>query len=130
MVKVQVAEDCGDTPKKQLVKDFNIAFAESNTEKILDIMTGDATWTLVGDNTYQGKDNIRVALEKMQIAEAKELKIDNIISNGNRCVANGTMVFADGVIGFCDLYVFDSYARDAKIKKLVSYGVDLESKGA
>src|SRR5690606_4836330 len=122
-----ISEDCRNAPKKEYVKEFNIAFAKSETEKILDMMTDDAVWELIGDKTYHGKEQIKQALKAMSTRAAKELIVDNILSHGNKCAANGTVVFAAGKSHFSDFYIFSSHARDAKIKRLISYGIESAS---
>ena len=43
MTKVIAPEDCANAPKKEFIRDFNIAFAENKTEKILEYMADDIT---------------------------------------------------------------------------------------
>ncbi|MBN2501301.1 MAG: hypothetical protein JXB38_11030 [Anaerolineales bacterium] len=41
MVKISVAADCGNSPKKRFLKDFNIALAEGNQPFLLESVTDD-----------------------------------------------------------------------------------------
>lgn len=127
MTKISVAEDCGNAPKKEYVREFNVAFAEADVEKILDMFSDEAEWDMVGNTTYRGKNEIREALQTAKLQKAEELQIDNILSHGNRCSANGTLVFKDVSIYFSDVYVFSSHAVGARIKKLISYAIESEA---
>lgn len=125
MVKIIVEEDCGNAPKKEYVRDFNIAFAQNDVDKVLSMMTDDATWRMVGGETYQGGVAIRQALQKMGEAEAQELRLDHILSHGNQCAADGLITYKNSKVAFCDVYVFSSHAKDAKIKELISYAIEV-----
>ena len=126
MTKIYVTEDCGNAPKKEYIREFNIAFAEADVEKILSMFSDDAEWVMVGNTAYHGKIEIEKALRAAKLKEAEELLIDNILSHGNRCSANGMLVFKDVSIHFSDVYTFSRHAADAKIKKLISYAIESE----
>lgn len=126
MLKISVSQDCGNAPQKQFIKDFNIAFAQDETAKVLDLVTDDVRWEIVGDKVFQGKIKLTPALKKMATGgpKATELVIENIVGNGDRCAANGTMKFDDGSkLAFCDMYIFASDAPDAKLKELISFAI-------
>lgn len=89
------------------------------------MLADDAEFNLVGGAVYKGKENIKKALENMGMQKAKELVIDNILSHGNRCAANGTLVYNDQKVHFSDIYIFSSHSSGAKIKSLVSYGIEV-----
>ena len=126
MLKISVEEDCGNAPKKIFLRDFNIAFAEGNNEYLLESISDDITWNLVGNQVVQGKEKFVQELEKMLSSKASELIIYTIITHGNAGTINGTMSFEDGsIIAFCDVYLFSGYGPQAKIKTITSYGIDL-----
>lgn len=125
MVKVTCEEDCGNAPKKQFIKDFNIAYAQADVPALLSMMTDDIEWHLIGADHIHGKEAFKKSLADMSMIEAEELIIDNIISHGDRVAANGEMVYKNNRIAFCDIYEFDSHGKNAKIKKMTSYGIEL-----
>jgi len=125
-MKLICEEDCGNAPKKQYILDFNIAFAKADISKILEMFDDDAIWDMVGSEVVKGKVAIKNELESMAFAEAKVLEVENIISHGKLCSANGEMHHKDSKVAFCDVYTFSSHAKDAKIKTLKSYGIDIK----
>lgn len=127
MPKITISEDCGNAPKKQLIKDFNIAFAKGDTATILNYFADDIHWEMIGGDTWDGKEAVKAALKTMNGGEASELIIDNIVSHGDRCAANGSISYPDGsTIAYCDMYTFSGHAPDAKIKTLIAYAIELK----
>lgn len=121
-LKVICAENCGNSPKKQLLKDFTIALAEKNTDFCIDWVRDDLTWEIIGEKQFQGKEEYEKALEEMKDRNVEELEIHHIITHGNTASANGTLHFSNGeTIAFCDVYEFAGFGKDAKIKRITSY---------
>jgi hypothetical protein len=126
MVKIVVPEDCGNAPKKVFIRDFNIAFAESKNEKILEFMADNITWNMVGNKIIEGKENVRKELESMDLGVAEELILHTVVTHGDTAAADGIMKFKDTAIAFCDMYEFTGHDKNAKIKELTSYGIELK----
>lgn len=126
MVKLFIDEAYDTVLAKRFIKEFNIAFAESNVEKILAMFAEDPVWELVGDKTYEGKEHIRAALEAMDLEQAQELTIHSILHDGGHGAANGVMLFEASKVAFCDVYTFsnDAAGEDMRIARLTSYGID------
>lgn len=125
MTKVITEVDCGNSPKKQYILDFNIAFAKSDIETVLNMFDEKAVWDMVGDKTVTGIEDIKNYLLSMELTQAKELVLDNIISHGKTCSANGTIIYGKNKIAFCDVYTFCSHSKDAKVVRLKSYAIEL-----
>lgn len=124
MTRIVCAEDCGNAPKKQFVKDFNIAFARADIPALLAMMTDDAEWNIVGAQAFRGKDAIQDEFKRIGLSPAEELVLENIISHGKLCAANGVLTQSSAPsLAFCSVYVFSSAAKDAKIKTITSYGI-------
>lgn len=122
MVNVNVQPDCGNAPKKLFIRDFMIAFANNDTPFLLDCLTDDARWEMVGERTLNSKSEVENALDNMPGAKVKAMTIATIITHGDAGSANGTMTLADDKhYGFCHVYVFSSYGKNAKIKQIASY---------
>ena len=121
MMKITIDVDCDNAPKKQYVKDFVLAFAEADIDKIIDMMSDEATWLIIGEAKHAGKQNIRKVLEVMKPSIATEIIVHNILSHGKLCSANGELVYADSKIAFSDVYEFENHGKDAKIKNFTSY---------
>jgi SnoaL-like domain len=126
MAKLHIPEDCGNSPKSLFLRDFTIAFVENKTDVIFDAFADDVIWTMLGEKTIHGKQEAKESLKDMLDDFIAELTITNIITHGDTGAVNGTMLFKDGkTFGYCDVYTFTSHARDAKIKTLTSYIIEL-----
>lgn len=65
MTKIISSPNCGNSPKMEFLKDFNIAFAKGNLEIIADSVTDDIVWNIIGDRKIEGKENFMQELEKI-----------------------------------------------------------------
>ncbi|QCJ47970.1 nuclear transport factor 2 family protein [Haloprofundus sp. MHR1] len=127
MTTVTVGEDCGNAPKKALLKEFNVAFAENDVECLLDTVTDDVEWTIVSDREISGRDDFADAVEEMVDVDTTALTIDHVITHGATASVDGTVNLADGTVyAFCDVYEFSSHAKDAKIQTMTSYVVEVD----
>ncbi len=131
MVTVTVPEDCGNSPRKKVLKEFNVAFAEGDVETILDWVTDDIRWIIFGKDQIEGKENFGDALRSLcqdgSDGEDDEWFIDTIITHGDTASCDGSIHFAgEGSYAFCDVYRFNGHGKDAKIQEMKSYVIELE----
>ena len=113
------------TALQQFLEDFNKAFAENNTEYIIDNVTKTIRWNVVGDFTVEGIDAFSESLKTMTSDDPLELTIHNVITHGKSAAVNGEMKSPDGrVISFCDIYKLSGF-KNPKISELTSYAFDL-----
>ena len=127
-MKINCKEDCGNTPLKEMIRDFNIAFGKGDIRSIADKLTDNIVWEMVGDKIIEGKEKVVAELEKMKEYTASELTIDHIITHGKVASCNGSFVMKEGgaKYAFCDVYDFDKSGKNARIKKMISFGVKIE----
>jgi hypothetical protein len=120
------AEDCENAPKKELLKEFSIALAKNDISFIVENITDNVIWNIVGDKLIQGKDTFADTLKQMRNSTAIELHISNIITHGNTGSANGILTFENKkCFAFCDVYIFSSAAKNGKIKEITSYVIEV-----
>ena len=125
MTKIVSSPNCGNSPKMEFLKDFNIAFAKGNVEFIVDSVTDDVIWNIIGDKKLDGKKTFEEELEKMKSEKATELIIDQILSHGKEGAANGIIKMQNGKkYAFSDFYKFKG-AKGAKIKSITSYVIEI-----
>lgn len=125
MTKITVRADCADAPKKQLLRDLNIAFARADVEGILALFTDDISWRIVGEFEMRGVKKARQALLQMQAGAIRELVIDSIIIQGCEGAVSGTIIPENGKpVAFCDICQFQSAAGN-KIQSMKSYTIEL-----
>lgn len=123
-VKVYCAEDCGNAPKKALLRDVAADCWGGAGDVLVAHLTGDARRRIVGGRLLEGSEAIRRFAVTGRGGEASELHIHNIITHGNVASLNGTVTMEDGrVVEFCDVYEFAGFGPKARIKEIVTYAV-------
>ena len=117
---------------KEIVGKVNAAFLNGNFEDFLTYCADDVVWTIVGDRTAKGKENIRQWMKTMaaENPEPPKFTVENpVIGEGDFVASRGemTMKDKDGKVGnysYCDIYRF----RNDKIVELTSFVVKSEAK--
>lgn len=114
------------TGNQIFLEKFNEAFAKNDTNYILEHVTDDIHWEIVGDKTVEGKDAFSEALKLMQQNEPLSMTIHHIITHGKHASVNGVMRTSDGrSYGFCDVVTFSGF-KNPKIKKMSSYSIEIQ----
>ncbi|MDX8046747.1 nuclear transport factor 2 family protein [Gracilibacillus sp. S3-1-1] len=118
-----------ETKNQQFFREFNEAFVKANSEKILQSVTEDIVWRMVGNDTLKGIDVLEESLEGMDKGNQFELDIEHLITHGKEGVVNGIIHSTDrsGVqrhYSFCDIYKLNKH-KDGKIKEIISYVVEI-----
>src|SRR5690606_21549925 len=105
MVKINVKPDCGNSPKMEFIKNFNIAFANSNFQKISDSVSEDISYISVGQENTSGKEAFIKLAKSSPDNKMTELEIHTIISHGKFGAANGKIQMENGqIFEYCDIY--------------------------
>lgn len=114
------------TKNQEFLEEFNKAFARNDTEYILDRVTDTIRWTIVGDQTVEGKEEFTSALKAMEAEEPFELTIHHIITHGKEASVNGIMKIPgdDKAYAFCDVYTFSGF-KNPKISEMTSYAIEI-----
>lgn len=124
MVKIVVGEDCGNSPKKKFLRDLHIAFVRGETPFVVESLSDDITWTIVGQRQVRGKSEMTAELERIMSARADELVIHTIITHGKDAAVNGEITMEDGkTFRFCDVYKFKG-AKGNTIQTITSYVIE------
>jgi SnoaL-like domain len=125
MTKVIIGEDCGNSPKNIFVQELTIAFAKGESKFILDRVTDDIRWNIVGDTLIEGKDNFIKAIERMKNDKVAQLTIHHVATHGKAGAVNGTSTFEDGKTrAFCHVYEF-SNTKAVAVKEIISYIMEI-----
>lgn len=105
MTKIISSPNCGNSPKMEFLKEFNIAFAKGDVALITESVTDDIVWNINGDKKIEGKEKFTVGLEKMKSEKVSELVLEQILSHGKEGAVSGIMKMQDGKrYAFSDLY--------------------------
>ncbi len=124
MTKIIIAEDCGNSPKNLFLQKLTIAFAKVEAPIILDSITEDFRWNLVGRPLVQGKAEFAKVLAQM--STATELTILHVATHGKAGAVNGILKMKSGkVFSFCDVYEFAS-AKGTRVKEITAYVIEIE----
>ena len=125
MTKITVKPDCGNAPKKEFIKDLNIAFATGDAGFVIDQVSDDIVWNIHGDKNIQGKDQFTKEMNAMKDYVADEVVLHSIITHGAEAAANGEMKMGGKIYAFCDVYRFTS-AGSTTIKEMNSYVIEIK----
>lgn len=124
-MEVISAGDCGNAPKKKLLRDFTISFVEGKIDDCLEWMTDEVVFHDVGRKRMYGKKNIAAYWHLLFQANIEKLHIENIITHGNVASVNGEITKEDNnVLHFCFVYHFNGFGKKAKIKEITSYLIE------
>lgn len=122
MLKVICDEDCGNAPKKILIRELNIAFAQGETEVMLPHLADGVLWDVVGNRRITGKAQVEDFLQRAAEVEKAEIYLRTIMTHGTVGGANGTVTLLNGTTyHFCHVYTFNSAGKQGKIKEIISY---------
>ena len=115
---------------KEFFQKINEAFAEGNVDFIVENMTEDVHWNIVGESNIRGKGAVIKMLEPMRGVVAEEYVTKKIIPHGNTAAIEGTMKMPNEsgekkTFAFCDIYTLDKF-KNGKITKLTAYIIELD----
>jgi ketosteroid isomerase-like protein len=113
---------------KEIVVKVDAAFAENNVEGFLSFCADEIEWTMVGDRTVKGKEEIRRWLGSMG-SDPPSFSPSGVIAEGNFVSAYGNMKLKDKSgeavqYSYCDIYRF----RGDKIIELRSFVIKIDGK--
>lgn len=131
MVRIICKEDCGNSPKKILLRKLTSAFVKGTAQRLLlPRLADDVTWDMVGTELIQGKDAVARMLATTAAQsgnKASKLEIENIITHGNAGSVNGHVTMADGKqYAFCDVYLWSGASARSAIRKITSFSIELQ----
>lgn len=119
------------TEREKFLRKFNEAFVNNDINFIIDSVEENITWTMVGEETVIGKEEVAKLMNKMEGPSELDLKINSIIAQGNTAAVDGTMNMTDKEgkrksYGFCDVYKF-SGSKEQKILELKAYVIEIKA---
>lgn len=124
MTVITVNEDCGNSPRKAFLKDFNIAFAGGDLDFLMEHVAEDVVWEMHGDRVIRGKADMRAFLEEAKDHSMKQLSLDKIITHGRDAAASGCFTMNGKEYAFCDIYGFAG-AKGTTLNTISSFVIEL-----
>lgn len=122
-LRVKINCDCSG-PKKEFLRDFNLAYGNGDTHFITESVSDDIIWEIFGDRTISGKEEFTSATKEMTKSETYEMEIHSIITHGKEAAVRGEMTMNDKTYAFCDIYEFTS-AGGSTISKMFTFVVEV-----
>lgn len=125
MPEISIKENGGNSPRKQLLSDFYVAFAERDEEAILSMLTDDVRLMMIGEKTLDGRQSVVDSMDFFLDGISK-ITVDNIITNGDMAAVNGVITADSGAThAFCEVFEFEGHTKDAIIKSIDSYVIEM-----
>ncbi len=126
MLKVITSPKFENLPKKEFIKNFNIAYAKGDIEFIINSVTDDIVWNIVGIIKIEGKEEFTKFIGEMQFEDNVELIIEHILLEEREGAASGVLKSKSGKKhAFSDFYELNG-EKDSKIKLIASYVIEVE----
>ena len=125
MTRIIIGEDCGNSPKNIFVQEITIALAKGDVKSVLNSVTDDIRWSIVGDRALQGTEQFVEALQEKKNENVVELKIDHIATHGKAGAVDGTLKFKNKSHAFCHVYEF-SNAKGIAVREITSYIIEIK----
>lgn len=120
MVTIHDEPDCGNAPRKEILRDFVVALAKRDSEQIASLLADNIVWTLVGERTLTGRDAVRKWVTALP--EVDEVVFGSLLTHGRGASVDGVLRLVDGTqCGFCHVLRFTGAAKAAKILGVNSY---------
>src|SRR5690606_7020855 len=105
MANITVSVDCGNSPKKEFLKDYSIAIANGDIDFVTNNISDSIYWEIIGDNTITSKEKFIKAIQEYKLWKVKDLVIDAIITHGTDASVNGRVITTDNLhFAFCNVY--------------------------
>ncbi|GAB3798868.1 hypothetical protein [Virgibacillus kimchii] len=125
-VKIISPSDCGNAPKKKVLRDFLVAFAVKDISFINEYTRVDIYWEIVNDMVIQGREEMVKLLDKRMVSPTLELEIHTVITHGKTASANGTLKLENNrVYAFSNVFNFVSAGKNT-IKDITSYVIRMD----
>ena len=122
MLIVEAPEDCGNAPRKRVIRDFIVALYSGQTPEVLGYLSENVNWKMIG--SWDASDKTGVGHYLSQYTKIVHLRIGTIITHGTDCGIDGEITFESGQqAAFCHVLIFTGGARTAKIKAVRSYQI-------
>ncbi len=126
MVKIEVEPDCGNAPRKVVLREIVVSLAEQDIEGITSLLSGDIAWDLVGERTLADSDEVGSWVSNLPAV--REVVFGSLLTHGRGASVEGVLRLIDGTrTGFCHVLQFTSAAKTAKIRSVSSYFIKVPS---
>ena len=117
------------TSRQLFLEELNQAFANGNSQFMLDHVTDDFEWRIVGSDVISGKAAYAKTLSEMASPDPLKMKIHSVITHGHEACVSGVMYMSERhYVEFCDVMKFKS-AGSNLITRMTSYTIEIKTEG-
>lgn len=100
MVVIREEPDCGNAPRKTIVRDLVVALAMKDTDFVAPLIAGDVSWTVIGEQHLVGGPAILVWISGLPVVS--EVVFGSLLTHGHEASVDGVLELSDGTkLGFC-----------------------------
>jgi hypothetical protein len=126
-MKIIASEDCGNSPKNSFLQELTIALARADSRYVLDRVSEEVRWKIVGHPLLQGKTELGAILQKQKTQRVRELIIHHVATHGKAGAVNGTIKLEKGKTReFCHVFEFTN-AKGNQVGEITSYIIESSS---
>lgn len=116
--------DCGNSPKNIFLENLTTSFATGDRELLLNSVSEDIVWDIVGQEHIQGKPDFAAALEQRAKDRVAEIRIQHVATHGKAGAVNGSERLENGKTrAFCHMYEFTN-TKGERIREITSYIIE------
>lgn len=117
-------------PRSVFICEFNRWFLTEETDKIVEVLTPEIEWEMVGEETVSGLEAVKESFISPENLggepRIEEMIVEGIITHGRLGSSYGTMTMSDGQrYRFNDVLEFKNLSRNFKVKKIISFVVKI-----
>ncbi len=118
--------NCGNSPRMAIVQDLTIAVARGDVAAVREVVADDVVWEVVGGERFEGREAVAGMVARMGERRVTDLEIGEVLSHGKVAASSGVRTLADGSReAFCDMHTFTSSAKTGKVRRVMSYVIEL-----
>lgn len=124
MVTIHEEPDCGNAPRKEILRDLVVAIAEQDLEHLETVLDENISWTLVGSQSVSGRPAASEML--LSLPRVDELTFGTFLTHGRGAGVDGMLTMVDGThTAFCHVLRFPSPVKTAKVIGINSYFIKI-----
>lgn len=126
MVTIQEEPDCGNAPRKEVLRDLVVALAQKDADHVASLLSEDIAWTLVGERHLAGRTAVVEWVTKLPPVD--QVAFGSLLTHGRGASVDGVLELADGTRwGFCHVLRFAGATKTARLVSVNSYLSILET---
>lgn len=121
MAEISIQVDCGNSPKREFLKEYHIALANGDIDFVAQNLAEEVKWEVNGGPVITTKAAFLKALQGFSMWKVKKLALDAVITHGNEAAVSGQFVTKDNLdFVFCEVYKFKGF-KGTTIKSIKTF---------